>query len=355
MATTPLLPVDTVPPSSVGGVANPNPAAPSNFVSQASANTNPAPPFADGLNTGSIIQQASTPISQASAANGENANINSSVVFPANGYIPKPADTSTVKTFLADWYRNGNSGTEFASFDARTLEDFDNTSAGGYSGIAQLYVFKKDGKEDKPLVPPFSKFILESVTETHAERSQIVETFGDFYVFVYGERPPMYNFTGTLINAKNANWLADFKYYYENYLRGTKCVEQGARLVITYGGRQIEGFMLSMQTMTDASIEKGVKLSFPVVVTKKSFIRYSYDLPYVTTNGVTGFNASLAGQLQAIAGPEGKDTSTPEVSTANTAATTAMSGGPAAGPTPAPGGQILSSPGAGVGPNAAFG
>lgn len=317
-----LLPVDTAPPSSIGGIANPS--APGNLVEAPSAANAPPPISPGGLDPTSILNQGITSSNQAIIAQSNTQTLTTQTIFPADGYIAPPTQLK-VSTFLADFYRNGNQAGAGGNVSPRTLDDFNS----GVDDIAQIYVYYYDpkAKMDKPLVPPFSKFILEGVNEQHAERSQIVETFGDFYVFLFGERPPMYNFTGTLINSKNANWVSDFKYYYDAYLRGTKCVENSARLVITYGGRQIEGFMLSMQTATDATVEKGVKLSFPVVVTKKSFIQFSDDFGFVVSGGITFQNASLTAQLNTIAGKTGAGSSNPTQSAATQAVTGALQNG----------------------------
>jgi len=114
-------------------------------------------------------------------------------------------------------------------------------------------------KDKKDLIPSYSRFILESVQEAHSERQQVVETFGDFYVFMYGERPPIYNFGGTLINSKNVNWVADFMLMYERFLRGTRCTENKARALLTYGGRQVEGYIINTSNQTAPLLRKGFR------------------------------------------------------------------------------------------------
>lgn len=281
-----------------------------------------------GTDQTSLMNQGLTPLPEVQAANNGALMASTATVFPAAGYVPPPSLIAP-NTLLADWYRNGNADLAFdeaESIKPRMIGDFDEE-------ISTIYIYGPSTKTasgasvDTQIVPPYSKFILESVQEAHAERSQIVETFGDFYVFLFGERPPMYNFSGTLINTATVNWVSDFKYYYDNYLRGTKCVESGARLVITYGGRQIEGFMLAMQTATDASVERGVKLSFSVVVTRKSFIAFSDDFGFVTTGGVTVGNTKMIQLLNQIAGAEGIGTSSTAQSAAFNAVSSTMAGG----------------------------
>lgn len=139
------------------------------------------------------------------------------------------------------------------------------------------------------LIPPYTKFFLEGVQEGHQERTQIVETFGDFYVFFFGERPPVYTFTGTLLNTNSINWAEDFMFFYDNFLRGTKCVELNSKLILTYGGKQIEGFLMGMNTSTQAISEKGIQLSFQVLVIDRKILKLSVDFGLIESNG--RFNA----------------------------------------------------------------
>lgn len=108
------------------------------------------------------------------------------------------------------------------------------------------------GREDKkavsPLVnviPPYTKFFLEGVTEDRMEKSQIVETFGDFIVFFFGRRPEVSNFSGRLLNTKNHDWKNDFVEVYENFLRGTKAVENNSTVFIQYDDVIAEGFLMN--------------------------------------------------------------------------------------------------------------
>jgi len=212
----------------------------------------------------------------------ENELHKQSDVFMTDGFgkkptIPEPAYKS------ADFYREGNASGQGGKPNMlpKSLDDF--LDASGNEELASIRVLGPPGgksgvkAERKDLIPPYTKFILESVQEAHSERSQVVETFGDFYVFFFGERPPVYNFSGTLINSKNHNWLSDFMFYYDKYLRGTKCVENNATLLLTYGGRQVEGFMMNTGNVTAAQTEKGVNITFQVLIIDRKVLQHSVD------------------------------------------------------------------------------
>jgi hypothetical protein len=229
-----------------------------------------------------------------------------------------------------DYYRSGKESlTGKLEEYPRALEPYEQENT------ASIRVFgKPKGKTTSTdLIPAYTKFILDSVQESHTERSQIVETFGDFYVFMFGQRPPVYNFSGTLINGKNASWVTDFMYMYETYLRGTRCVENNSVAIITYGGRQIEGLILNTANQTMAATEAGVPFSFSIVVFERRYYNFSADTGYYLDKfGTTLEDASFITALEKTAGKEGKGTSSPDNDQAHGATSATMAGKPSTGP-----------------------
>lgn len=93
----------------------------------------------------------------------------------------------------------------------------------------------------------YSNFLLQSVTEQRAEKSQIVETFGEDYIYFFGERPRFLEVTGILINSQDFNWKNEFWENYETKFRGTRLVEMNARMYFYYDDVVVEGFMMGAQ------------------------------------------------------------------------------------------------------------
>lgn len=249
-------------------------------------------------------------------------------IYPtiATGDIPGPPKIEYTSR-VADYYRDGKEDVEGNLEQySRLLDPFESTDT------ASIRVFgkKKGQKEPTDLIPAYTKFILESVQESHTERSQIVETFGDFYVFMFGERPPVYNFSGSLINAKSASWLTDFMFMYETYLRGSRCVASNAVAIVTYGGRQVEGLILNTANQTMAVTEAGVPFQFSLVVFERRFYNFSPDMGYYKTNNDLMLqDENFIKMLNKVAGIEGKDTSKPDLSKAIDGVSKTMQGGPA--------------------------
>lgn len=112
----------------------------------------------------------------------------------------------------------------------------------------------------------YSNFILQSVQEQRAEKSQIVETFGEDYIFFFGERPRFLTISGILMNTKDFNWKSEFWDNYENLLRGTRLVERNARLYLYFDDVVVEGFMMQAAATWDNANPYMLPLQFQMFV-----------------------------------------------------------------------------------------
>lgn len=122
-----------------------------------------------------------------------------------------------------------------------------------------------------------TNFLLQQVTEQRMEKHQIVETFGDSYVFFFGESPRFLDCTALLINTLDFNWRAEWWANYEHYLRGTKLVELGARCYMFWDDNVVEGYMLNCQASETAEAPYTVSLAFKFFVTKYDNVSFQND------------------------------------------------------------------------------
>src|SRR5579859_375616 len=120
------------------------------------------------------------------------------------------------------------------------------------------------------VIPPNTKFFLESVTENREEKVQIVDTFGEWIAFFFGRRPEVYTYSGTLLNAKNHDWKNEFQENYDNFLRGSQAVKYRATMFLQYDDVVVEGFMLNCQIQQNAISHNGVPFSFSLLVISRS-------------------------------------------------------------------------------------
>lgn len=124
---------------------------------------------------------------------------------------------------------------------------------------------KFDGTGDET-----TSFLLQSAQESRMEKHQIIETFGDAYIFFFGEHPRFIDYTAVLLNSNDFNWEAEFDANYDKYYRGTKLVELGARLYLFYDDTIVEGYMMNVQKMKSSGEPNSVQIQFKVFLTGQS-------------------------------------------------------------------------------------
>lgn len=113
----------------------------------------------------------------------------------------------------------------------------------------------------------YSNFIITSLQEARVEKSQIVETFGETFVFFFGEQPRFIDVTAILINSNDFNWKAEFLANYDKYLRGTRLTELGACAYLFYDDNIVSGYLMQCQVVDSAEPSKElVMLQFRMIL-----------------------------------------------------------------------------------------
>jgi hypothetical protein len=123
------------------------------------------------------------------------------------------------------------------------------------------------GDDGKTYSLDYSNFLIQSVSDERMEKSQVVETFGEAFVFFFGERPRVLGIQGVLLNTFDFNWEAEWWWNYDNYLRGTKCVEHDARVFLTVDDVMVSGYIMSASSAKSAQERNHVPLGFQLFVT----------------------------------------------------------------------------------------
>lgn len=123
----------------------------------------------------------------------------------------------------------------------------------------------------------YSNFILQSVQEARMEKHQIIETFGEPYIYFFGEAPRFLDVTAVLINSNDFNWEAEWWDNWERTLRGTKSVEQGARTYLFYDDNVVEGYMLMAQAQKTSTEPFMIALTFRFFVSSYRNVSFVGD------------------------------------------------------------------------------
>jgi hypothetical protein len=184
-----------------------------------------------------------------------------------------------------DAYRFGQANLVSSSGDPlnlpRTLGELDvppETLAASIGLYTQVQNNPAANPADGSILTGYSRFFLQSVTESQQEKFQIVETFTSYYPFFFGKRPPIYSFRGSLINDYNHKWTNDLMFFYENFFRGTQSVQLGAQAVLNYDGRIVYGFILNLNIQQTSDLDKGAAFSFDLLVMNHTQTYYSADI-----------------------------------------------------------------------------
>ena len=145
-----------------------------------------------------------------------------------------------------------------------------------------------------------SNFLIQQVVEERVEKQQVVETFGESFIFFFGERPRVIMVQGVLLNTFDFNWEAEWWHNYDNYLRGTKCVENDARVFLTYDDTLVSGYIISTSSSKNAPEKNQVGFNFQLFVTDYTQLSRVGD-PNADQDGIevgSGFAAKMLRQNQ---------------------------------------------------------
>ena len=121
-----------------------------------------------------------------------------------------------------------------------------------------------------------NRFVLASVSEASQEKYQLFQTFDQDLIYFFDRNPHIYTYGGVLFNGQDIsddtrfNWRGRFQELYETKLRGTKCVENNARAILTYEDVVREGYLLNFQMTEDASNPMNIPFSFLFFITRET-------------------------------------------------------------------------------------
>lgn len=167
---------------------------------------------------------------------------------PLNGIMVKPNTHATVHIRTAG---------------GRQVRVFNRLGRETEDGVA--FSRPSDGLEPNDNV--WTDWLLQSVHEERAEKTQIVETFGETYLYAFGQRPRVLSFTGVLLNTLDYNWRAIFWKNWDEYFRATQLIKLNARMYIAFDDIIVEGYPMNAaadQTSADPHI---MSFSFSFFVT----------------------------------------------------------------------------------------
>ena len=150
---------------------------------------------------------------------------------------------------------------------------------------SQIPLFDSGSLDGSGKSNDYANFLLQGVSEARMEKQQIVETFGEPYIYFFGEAPRFIDVQAILLNSFDFNWKAEWWENYNTYLRGTRLVEMNARCYLFYEDTIIEGYMLNAQTQAAADNPLFLQLQFRMFVTNYTNISFIGDPFYPIRSG----------------------------------------------------------------------
>jgi len=141
-------------------------------------------------------------------------------------------------------------------------------------GCIKLY--KSDGSSGYAEPLKVDCFLLQSVQSSLKEKFSVFQSLsGDILAYFFGKHPIVYRYSAALYNTYNQEWFHDFKYYYDNYLRGSASIGKNIRTVVSYENHIIEGFFLEMNMQESTTNTNIVNIDFSILFIQEHILNYS--------------------------------------------------------------------------------
>lgn len=110
-------------------------------------------------------------------------------------------------------------------------------------------------------------FLLQGVQPAFQENMQVSETLADNYVaYFFGQAPPVFQFSGTLMNTYQDDWAMRMFRIYRDIGRGSQLARQKKLLTITFDAITLRGAMTNLFWGHTADLQTACSFSFGFLV-----------------------------------------------------------------------------------------
>ena len=110
-------------------------------------------------------------------------------------------------------------------------------------------------------------FLLQKAQEQVREKYQVVDVLSDNYVsYFFGQSPPVFTYSGVLLNSRQDDWRTAFHIMYNDILRGTKLARKKLVVTLAYDDVFVTGVLVNMSQLLTAEFELGVDFNFSILV-----------------------------------------------------------------------------------------
>ena len=160
----------------------------------------------------------------------------------------------------------------------RIINNFERRGDPQLVAVARQLLGESAGKENTG--KGYLDFILQGVSQSLDEKYQVSEVLEDNYaVFFFGQRAPIWSFSGSLMNTYQDDWTMNMLRLYSELGRGSQLAKRGLLLHIRYDSLIVGGCMLNFRWDLTSSNELFAPFSFNFLVRSRTILRGSKNIP----------------------------------------------------------------------------
>jgi len=112
-------------------------------------------------------------------------------------------------------------------------------------------------------------FLLQQAAHSFNEKVQVIETLSDNYVaFFFGQSAPIFQYSGTLMNTYQDDWMINMLRLYREIARGSQLARRGLMFYLKYDSMIISGSLLNLNFTLSGDTEIAVPFGFNFLVRK---------------------------------------------------------------------------------------
>lgn len=140
---------------------------------------------------------------------------------------------------------------------------------------AQLFksLSQPSGQDNGNGMSNFSYFLLQNISISQTEKSQIFDLFGDNYVVYYlGRNPTTVSIDGVTIDDVENNWWYRFMTGYQNFLRGTSTATSRTLVEFITCNMQVIGTIMNLSTNQNSARDTDISFGMQILVKTITFI-----------------------------------------------------------------------------------
>lgn len=141
-----------------------------------------------------------------------------------------------------------------------------------------------------------NRFLLQGHQESRAEAMNLVKTFGPTYLYLFGEQPNVWNYSGVLMDTVGLDWLNEWRSAWKSISAGTRTARAKARAFLIYRDVVREGILLASAESASINEFGYAMFSFTMFVIREHFLsgdpQPGQTSPQIQTTPQAGAQAS---------------------------------------------------------------